>query len=522
MTARLVPVADKENLAHQDVVLEGNNVSFGRGLGNNVVLDDVQVSKNHAVLRRDDGFWVVNDLGSSNGTFVNGTKVLKHRLKPGDELELGGCRFLFHPDSGAPPTMLQIVPESREGKTSVLATRDVATFEPVKRIDDAKRLRGDYERLRAAFAAVRELIAIGDVRALCQRMLEVTFELVRAETGVVLLMDEHDQPQPIATRTIHGDVSQRVMVSRTVLDRVVKGREAILANDALVDERFAEAMSIVRANMRSVMCVPLIDKGRLLGMLHVGNTSTASAFTNEDLDMLSGLGSGASVAVGNALLARRLEDEARAREGLGRFLSPVVVERVLSNDVEIERGGTEAQVTVLFADIRGFTSLSEQTPPAQVVALLNEYFDLMVEIVFRHGGTLDKFIGDALMAVWGSPVQSPDDAKHAVAAAQEMHETLVSLNAMRHDRGEEPIAIGIGLASGTCVAGAMGARRRMDFTIIGDCVNLASRLAGAAGPGRIISDEQTFQRAGSPKSATRLEPAKVKGKAQPVQIFSLR
>ncbi|HSI02906.1 MAG TPA: adenylate/guanylate cyclase domain-containing protein, partial [Myxococcota bacterium] len=328
--------------------------------------------------------------------------------------------------------------------------------------------------------------------------------------------------QPIATRSLHGDSAQRVMVSRTVIDRVVKGREAILANDALVDERFSAAMSIVRANMRSVMCVPLVEKGRLLGMLHVGNTSHASAFTNDDLDMLSGLGAGASVAVGNALLSRRLEDESRAREALGRFLSPVVVERVLSNDVELERGGAEAQVTVLFADIRGFTTLSEQTPAAKVVALLNEYFDLMVEIVFRHGGALDKFIGDALMAVWGTPVHSDDDAKHAVAAAAEMHDTLVALNQRRRDRGEEPIAIGIGLASGSCVAGAMGARRRLDFTVIGDCVNLASRLAGAAGPGRIISDETTFKRAGSPATATRLEPAKVKGKAQPVQIFSLR
>ncbi|MEZ0314069.1 MAG: adenylate/guanylate cyclase domain-containing protein [Myxococcota bacterium] len=522
MTSRLVPVADPENLVHQDVVLEGQNFSFGRGLGNTVVLDDVQVSKNHAVLRRDEGHWVVHDLGSSNGTFVNGTRVLKHRLMPGDELELGGCRFTFQADGGSPPTMLQIVPESREGKTSVLATRQVAAFEPVKRIDDAKRLRGDYERLRAAFAAVRELIAITDVRALCQRMLEVTFELVRAETGVVLLMDEHEELQPIATRSLHGDSAQRVMVSRTVIDRVVKGREAILANDALVDERFSAAMSIVRANMRSVMCVPLVEKGRLLGMLHVGNTSHASAFTNDDLDMLSGLGAGASVAVGNALLSRRLEDESRAREALGRFLSPVVVERVLSNDVELERGGAEAQVTVLFADIRGFTTLSEQTPAAKVVALLNEYFDLMVEIVFRHGGALDKFIGDALMAVWGTPVHSDDDAKHAVAAAAEMHDTLVALNQRRRDRGEEPIAIGIGLASGSCVAGAMGARRRLDFTVIGDCVNLASRLAGAAGPGRIISDETTFKRAGSPATATRLEPAKVKGKAQPVQIFSLR
>ena len=522
MDARLVPVDDADNLARAEVLLNGSaDVTFGRAFGNVVVLDDAQVSKSHAVLRRDNGRWVIHDLGSSNGTYVNGMQVMKHTLESGDVLELGGCRFTFRP-MGPAETRIDIVPESREGKTSILSVRAVQGFDPISHIHDQMRLRAGYERVRAAFNAVRELIALQDVRALCQRMLEVTFELVRAETGVVLLLDEANKPQPIATRSIHGDANTRIMVSSTIVERVIREQDAVLATDALVDERFSTAVSIVRANMRSVMCVPLIEKGRLLGLLHVGNTSQAAAFTQDDLELLTGIGAGASVAVGNALLTVQLENEARARESLGRFLSPNVVEQVLQNDVEVARGGTEAQVTVLFADIRGFTSLTERTPPAQVVALLNEYFDQMVEIVFRHGGTLDKFIGDALMAVWGTPVGHPDDAKRAAAAALEMHETLESFNMFRRDRGQEPVAIGIGLASGACIAGAIGARRRMDFTVIGDCVNLASRLAGQAAPGQVICDEPTFERAGSPKSATKREPTKVKGKAEAVQTFALR
>ncbi len=522
MDARLVPIDDSDNLAREEVQLRGADLTLGRAFGNGAVLDDAQVSKTHAVLRLGDGKWTVHDLGSSNGTFVNGMRVMRHTLHPGDVLEVGGCRFTFSLPAERPSTQLQIVPESREGKTSVLAVNALEAFEPVARIDDTNKLKGNYERVRAAFAAVRELITLTDVRMLCQRMLEVTFDLVRAETGAVLLLDEKGEPQPIATRSIHGDAMTRVLVSRTIIDRVMGSSEAVLARDALADERFSAAMSIVRANMRSVMCVPLIDKGKVMGLLHVGNTSHASAFTEDDLDLLTGIGAGASVAVGNAVLSHQLESEARAREALGRFLSPVVVEQVISNDIEILRGGTHADVTVLFADIRGFTSLTERSEAADVVALLNDYFDQMVEVVFRHDGVLDKFIGDAVLGVWGTPVQSPEDAARAVAAANEMHETLESFNAFRRDRGAEPIAIGIGLASGACVTGAMGARRRMDFTIIGDCVNLASRLAGAAGPGRIISDELTFKRAGSPNSATRLDPAKVKGKAQSVQIFSLR
>lgn len=521
MDARLVPVDEPDNLARTEVRLTGPDVTMGRAFGNVVVLDDAQVSKSHAVVRRDNGRWSVHDLGSSNGTYVNGMQVMNHIFEDGDVLEVGGCRFTYRPVAPA-ETRIDIVPESREGKTSILSVRALQGFDPISHIHDQMRLRGSYERVRAAFNAVRELIELQDVRALCQRMLEVTFQLVRAETGVVLLLDNANKPQPIATRSIHGDANTRIMVSSTIVDRVIQDHDAVLATDALVDERFATAVSIVRANMRSVMCVPLIDKGRLLGLLHVGNTSQASAFTQDDLELLTGIGAGASVAVGNALLTHQLENEARARETLGRFLSPVVVEQVMQNDVEVARGGTEAQVTVLFADIRGFTSLTERTPAADVVALLNDYFDQMVEIVFRHGGILDKFIGDALMAVWGTPLQSPDDASRAVAAAHEMHDTLESFNAFRRDRGLEPVEIGIGLASGACIAGAIGARRRMDFTVIGDCVNLASRLAGQAGPGQVVSDEATFERAGSPQSAKRREPTKVKGKAEAVQTFLLR
>jgi adenylate cyclase len=154
-----------------------------------------------------------------------------------------------------------------------------------------------------------------------------------------------------------------------------------------------------------------------------------------------------------------------------------------------------------------------------VVSLLNEYFDQMVEAVFEHGGVLDKYIGDALMAVWGTPVSQPEDASRAVAAACDMQQILVSLNAMRADRGAEPIGVGIGLASGVCVSGAIGARRRMEYTVIGDAVNLASRLAGMAGTGEVLCDEPTFRRAGEPAGSCELPPAQVKGKHRPVAVF---
>jgi adenylate cyclase len=270
------------------------------------------------------------------------------------------------------------------------------------------------------------------------------------------------------------------------------------------------------------MCVPLLSGDKVYGLLHVGNATQVAAFGQVDLELVSGIGVGGGVALSNAFMTHRLAEEARTRESLGRFLSPVLVDQVMQQNLEIKRGGEERAVTVLFADIRGFTSLTERSKPADVVSLLNEYFDQMVEVVFAYGGVLDKFIGDAVMAVWGTPVAHPDDAHKAVEAAREMQDAINSLNDMRRDRGEDPIGIGVGLASGTCISGAIGARRRMEYTVIGDAVNLASRLAGMAKAGEVLCDETTFKKAGAPKGTRELPAAQVKGKTHPVAVFQVR
>jgi adenylate cyclase len=294
-----------------------------------------------------------------------------------------------------------------------------------------------------------------------------------------------------------------------------------LASDALADVRWSAAQSVVLSGVRSLMCVPLLSGDSVYGLLHVGNASRVAAFSQTDLELITGIGSGAGVALSNAFMAHRLAEEVRARESLGRFLSPVLVDQVLQNRVDLKRGGEEREVTVVFADIRGFTSLTERSEPHAVVSLLNDFFDQMVEVVFRHGGVLDKYIGDALMAVWGTPVSQDQDAARAIAAAGEMQEVLASLNELRRAGGLEAIGVGIGLASGKCISGAIGARRRMEYTVIGDAVNLASRLAGLAKAGEVLCDEPSFIRGGRPV-ATPLPAAQVKGKNKPVSVYQLR
>src|SRR5512134_1603602 len=202
-----------------------------------------------------------------------------------------------------------------------------------------------------------------------------------------------------------------------------------------------------------------------------------------------------------------------------RFVNPYVVRKLL------ERGGLEGEgrtreVTLLFSDIRGFTTLSETRPPEEVVAILNRYFTLQVEVIFRHGGSLDKFIGDAIMAFWGAPLDDPDHAKHAVACALDMADTLL---AFRAELGGD-FDVGIGVHSGPAVVGLIGSEKRREYTSIGDTVNLASRIEGLTKDAgrRILVSRETMRQCADAFDFVSCGTYPVKGRAQPVELFEPR
>ncbi|HEY9519252.1 MAG TPA: adenylate/guanylate cyclase domain-containing protein, partial [Gemmatimonadales bacterium] len=188
----------------------------------------------------------------------------------------------------------------------------------------------------------------------------------------------------------------------------------------------------------------------------------------------------------------------------------------------VRPGGERRPVTVLYSDVRGFTGLAETMQPEAIAGHLSEYFASMVELVFEHGGTLDKFMGDALLAVWGAPLSAPGDADRALAAARAMQDECRSLNARWQGQDRPRLAIGIGLHYGEAFAGTIGSPRRLEYTVIGDVVNVAARLCGAAAAGEIVLSEEMRNRLAVPPEGVPGEGLRVRGREGAVVVYRLK
>ncbi|HET9155905.1 MAG TPA: FHA domain-containing protein, partial [Myxococcaceae bacterium] len=338
----------------------GPRTTLGRHPANTLRLADREVSKEHASIDRVGNGFVLKDLGSSNGTYVNGRRVRELRLKDGDEIALGNSRLVFH--SG------DVLTSSRSPGVTVLASAQAAPaflaqldqpaveeteFRPAEQLKDAAALRQDYEKLRIAHEFHRQVGLEREQKSLLDKILAVSFQLLAADHGVIFLVNEQGELVAQAVKHRSGN-DEEVVLSDTVLKRVLETRQAVLTADAILDSRFSGSESIVAQGIRSAMAVPLLAKGELKGVLFLDTRERTNAFSEKDLKILSGIASQAAIALENSDLARKIETEAVTRAELSRFLSPAVAHLVVRGQVELLRQGRLAEVSILFADIRGF------------------------------------------------------------------------------------------------------------------------------------------------------------------------
>ena len=517
--AKLIVISGEER---QEFELAAFN-TIGRHPDNTIQILDRIISKEHAQIQRAaDGRYLLRDLRSLNGTFMRGERVADHYLADGDEFTMGSTRIVFVDKPKADDVLqrVTIAPGLTESHIRGRIQANTGDFMPERQIADEKNLRRDYERLRIGHELARAVGSELDLDKLLPKILDKAFELVGADRGVILLTDgKTGEMSPRFVKTRSGKSDPNIVLSKTVMAEVVNNKAAVLSSDATMEARFSGAHSIIMQGIRSTMTLPLLHANELLGIMHLDSLFTSNAFTEKDLQICTGMASQAAISIQNARLATRIKSEEQTRAQISRLIPQSVVEQVLKGELVIEKGGRVTEVTMLFSDIRGFTTMSDGRPPQEIVNTLNEYFEVMVDVLFQYSGTLDKFVGDEIIGLFGAPIAIEDAPFKAVACGIGMMQALEEFNRTRASEGQTPIRIGIGINTGNVITGSIGSTRALQYTAIGDAMNVASRLVNVAGSGDIIISEDTMKHVVGRVEATQLPPVKVKGKAEELKVF---
>ncbi len=527
----------------QSFTFASGDVVIGRSPECQIVLRDFGISRNHAkIVVGENGAAHIMDLKSKNGTQVNGVPVVEAPLRDGDRILLGKFELTFGKALESKVVLDEAKPLSEEAGTIIRSVGELqhlltgAGAAPSKTPADARKaepvdvqeIEKSNRILKVLTQVAETLIAVRPVEEVLHQVMDIVFEHMPADRGFLMLEDEAvaDKlvPMVVKHRTTGGSEG-RITVSKTIADRVMHDRVSILTSDAMVDPRFGAGDSIRFHGIRSAMCAPLWNKDQVIGIIHVDSPMLTNCFTVNDLDLLTALANYAAVAVERARLNQKILAEEKKRERLGRFLSPQVANRILAasaTDGGAELGAPEVrEVSVLFADICGFTSMSETMTPSSVSLLLNDYLSRMTDVIFKYEGTLDKYIGDAIMAVFGAPLDMPDHAPRAIRAALEMQERLAEWNSDRKE-GTPELRIRIGINSGNAVAGEIGSINKKEYTVLGDTVNTASRLeSSVAKPGTVVIGANTSELVEGLFETRALGTFKVKGKALEIPAFEV-
>ncbi|MBK6588435.1 MAG: FHA domain-containing protein [Acidobacteria bacterium] len=566
MNARLTITEPTGRTFHTEIDLK-TTFTIGRAKENDVVLNDRRVSRKHAFIFPENGSFKIVDgfiesgqlYRSVNHIFINGKLQLEHVLKDGDTILIGESRIDFQvmeiavPEAtyiDVPPTENVVFQRDDKPKTvnfddaplghtqvqisvnEIIGRKSNLSLETaVATPAEIKELRRKAKILELLFEMSKTLGTVFELEEIFEKATDLIFRGTPADRVVALLAEEGkdgtidgSKLYQIGAKTRDATfekLTEKMAVSRTITNRVMTDRVAILSQDAKTDEQFHGAESIVSQGVRSTICAPLVTAANVHGVIYADRLDPFAAFSPDHLEMISALAALTAVTVETVKAHKRLAREEVARANYSRFMPEYVVKQLLENPDSFRLGGANQTITVLFADIRGFTAISERENPEDVVRLLNHYFTAMSEIIFEHGGTLDKYIGDGLMALFGAPTATPEDARNALNAAVAMQRELLTLKEELSEEGFSKISVGIGLHTGVATIGYIGSERRSEYTAIGDTVNLASRLESNTVGGQILISEATARAAGNVFPLLRREPLMVKNRQQPVDLYEV-
>jgi len=540
-------IIEQPGVPPMTIPLSAGEIRFGRADDNDVVLVAEEVSRHHAMICQRNDKTVVIDLKSLNGVYVNRQRIVERVLTHMDEIWFGGkCRLVFRddtffgrksaavdPDTDA--ALLRDLDKIRHemdrvgnsmtmlGKKKASPTLVTGGIEPEPEASpEIFAMSRAYRRLEALYRASKLIASDFDLSKRLSDVLDTAMEVMEAERGFVLLRDEHSDELVASVARAMGQDMAASSPSMGVAGKAAIDGEPVLMANSLDSSQFGMLDSIIQQQILSAMAVPLKVEDRILGSIYLDTRNPDVKFNEEDLELFASLAAQSAMAIDNVRMYEQMVSAEKKRMNLSRFLSPNIVDEIMKEESSLELGGRKCMVTAMFCDIRGFTPLSERIEPRQLVDLLNEHFTAMTAIVFEHNGTLDKYIGDELMAVFGSPLSSPDDAERCVRAALAIQAKNAELNAVREQEGRPTLHVGIGVNTGEVIAGYIGSPMRMEFTVVGDHVNTARRLCGLAKAGQVVAGGSTYESIKEKADAHSIGKVELKGKANLVDAYEIR
>jgi adenylate cyclase len=499
-----------------------SSITFGRKpkADHDVDVDlspDRYVSHVHARLTYEDGEYWIEDLSSENGTWVNDRRIQeKIRLPYGSKIRLGWTIIDIEiktqvsdtQDKRIPPSEKTIIiqgtaaqpisekPSEPIPEGTITSVKDALTppfteFEGEK-IDESQKQ--TWQQLKALNNFIQALGTTPSIEGLGQLLVEQLRHAVpNAQRGALLLPDESGKPLLKA----HWPPGKH-SVSMTFVERALHKREAFIWTSSQPSETTDNGdtpQSAIYYDVQSAIYLPLLSGLDVLGVMYVDNYVLREAFSLTDFELLRAIANQVAMFLKDSVLRKDLQREEKLRSNLLRQYSPKIADSILKKCGHLQRGGEDIDpVTILVSDVRGFTMLSAKMEPDEVVRAINEMFDAFVPIISDLDGIIDKYVGDSVLAVFGSPEHDPDQWEKAVLAAVRMQEAMRMLGEGRKIRRLHPFNVGIGIHTGKVIHGFIGSSERIEFTVIGDTVNRAARYCQGAGPDQIVISKKVYER----------------------------
>ncbi len=513
MEFKLEYTDNEETKSH---LLGKETVTVGKLSTNDLQLNDSSVSRYHCKFVKAKNSYKVVDLGSTNGTFVEGKKVKEKLLEEGESITIGRTTLKFLPVARAQ----NFVEQDDQKISMVIPLSDQYIVDKDKNLELIR-----LDMLAALTTLGKELIASTTLEDSLEKVGELILEFLKPKRLFIFSYDDKQEDLELKySHTLKGKKSnEKPNISKTIAMKAIKEKVALLSSNTQDDSRFDGAQSIIMYGIRSAISVPIWTKSSIYGLIYIDTTEFGKVFQEKDLEVLSIIANFTGLSIEGINSLNKLNQEKKIRARLERYHSPSVVSRIMesqeSTTMELMTY-RETDASVLFMDIVGFTTRVEKMNPVEIGIFLNSFFTEMTDIIFEYNGTLDKYIGDCIMAVFGVPFSMANHAELSIIAALDMMEKLKERN--RQLEPSDEIQIRIGVNSGKLVSGDFGSPKRLDYTVLGNTVNIASRLeSSVACSNEIVVSGDTYERTRDLFEFEELGSKKLQGLSVPVKAYKV-